>query len=154
MRNGRGAGGLTGCPTGDRLVPQRKGRLLFMEILRCKARIALLWVFMAVAMAAHSQFAVMAPGGLEKIISEGMLVFKALFWLVPLWLAFVSITVKGSSNRWVNFVLGIIFTILNIWHFVEHLAEPSAEQIMIVGSAVAFTVLIAIFAWKLPKEEV
>ena len=131
-----------------------------MELLRCKARIALLWVFMAVAMSAHSQFAVMTPGGLEKTISEveamgpGMLVFMALFWLVPLWLVFVSITVKGSSNRWVNFVLGIIFTILNIWHFVEHLAEPSVEQILIVGSAVVVTALIAWYAWKLPKEEV
>ncbi len=131
-----------------------------MELLRCKARIALLWVFMAVAMSAHSLFAVMTPGGLDKTISEveamgpGMLVFKALFWLVPLWLAFVSITVKGSSNRWVNFVLGIIFTILNIWHFVEHLAEPSVEQILIVGSTVVVTALIAWYAWKLPKEEV
>jgi drug/metabolite transporter (DMT)-like permease len=130
-----------------------------MELLRCKVRIAALWVFMAVAMAAHSQFAVMTPGGLEKTISEveamgpGMLVFMSLLGLVPLWLAFVSITVKGSSNRWVNFVLGIIFTILNIWHFVEHLAEPSVEQIMIVGSAVVFTALIAWYAWKLPKEE-
>ena len=41
-----------------------------MELLRCKARIALLWVFMAVAMSAHSLFAVMTPGGLEKTISE------------------------------------------------------------------------------------
>jgi drug/metabolite transporter (DMT)-like permease len=127
-----------------------------MELLRCKVRIAALWVFMAVAMAAHSQFAVMTPGGLEKTISEVEAMgpgIMALFWLVPLWLAFVSITVKGSSNRWVNFVLGIIFTILNIWHFVEHLAEPSVEQIMIVGSAVVFTALIAWYAWKLPKEE-
>ena len=128
-----------------------------MELLRCKVRIALLWVFMAVAMAAHSQFAVMTPGGLEKIISEAEtmgLGIMALFWLVPLWLALVSITVKGSSNRWVNFVLGIIFTILNIWHFVEHLSEPSIEQIMIVGSAVVVTALIAWYAWKLPKEEI
>ena len=130
-----------------------------MEVLRWKTRIALLWVFMAVAMSAHSAFAAMVPGGLEKITSEveamgpGMLVFMALFWLVPLWLAFVSLTVKGSSNRWVNFILGIIFTILNIWHFVEHLAEPSVEQILIVGSAVVVTALIAWYAWKWPKQE-
>ena len=130
-----------------------------MELLRCKVRIALLWVFIAVAMAAHSMFGIMTPGGLEKAISEveamgpGILVFMALFWLVPLWLAFVSITLKGASNRWVNFVLGIIFTILNIYHFVEHLAEPSVEQILILGSTVVFAVLIVIFAWKLPKEE-
>ena len=131
-----------------------------MEILRWKTRIAVLWVFMAVAMSAHSLFAAMVPGGLEKVVSEmeamgpGILVFMALFWLVPLWLAFVSMTVKGSSNRWVNFVLGIVFTILNIWHLAEHLAEPSAEQILIVGSTVVVTALIAWYAWKWPKLEV
>jgi hypothetical protein len=111
---------------------------------------------MAVAMAAHFSFGAMVPGGLEKIISEAEtmgLGIMVLFWLVPLWLAFVSITVKGSSNRWVNFVLGIVFTILNIWHFVEHLAEPSAEQILILGSTVAVAALIAWYAWTWPKQE-
>ena len=130
-----------------------------MELLRCKTRIAVLWVFMAVAMSAHSSFAAMVPGGLDKIISEmeaagaGMWVFMACFWLVPLWLAFVAMTLKGSSNRWVNFVLGIIFTILNIGHFIEHLAPPSPAQILIVGSTVVATALIAWYAWTWPKQE-
>ena len=131
-----------------------------MELLRWKARIALLWVFMAVAMSAHALFAIITPGGLEKTISEveamgpGMLVFMALLGLVPLWLAFVSITVKGSSNRWVNFVLGIIFTILNIWHLTMHLAEaPSVHQILIIGSTIVVTALIAWYAWTWPKQE-
>jgi len=130
-----------------------------MEILRWKTRIAVLWVFMAVAMSAHSVFGFMEPGGLEKIAKEmaamgpGMMVFMALFWLVPLWLAFVSMTVKDSCNRWTNFVLGIIFTILNIFHLVEHLAQPSVQQILIIGSTVVVTALIAWFAWKWPKQE-
>jgi len=131
-----------------------------MEILRWKTRIAVLWVFMAVAMSAHSLLNAIVPGGLEKAIAEveatgsGMLVFMALFWLGPLWLAFVSMTLKGSSNRWVNFILGIIFTILNIWHLIEHFAEPSVQQILIVGSTVVVTALIAWYAWKWPKEEI
>ena len=130
-----------------------------MEILRCKTRIAVLWVFMAVAMSAHFSFAAMVPDGLDKIISEmeaagaGMWVFMACFWLVPLWLAFLSMTLRDSANRWVNFVLGIIFTLLNIWHLIEHLAEPSVQQILIVGSTVVVTALIAWYAWKWPKEE-
>jgi len=130
-----------------------------VEILRCKTRIAVLWVFMAVAMSAHSSFAAMVPDGLDKIISEmeaagaGMWVFMACFWLVPLWLAFLSMTLRDSANRWVNFVLGIIFTLLNIWHLIEHLAEPSVQQILIVGSTVVVTALIAWYAWKWPKEE-
>jgi hypothetical protein len=151
-----GAGVLTGYQSRDRLVPKRARRQRNVEILRWKARLSVLWVFMAVAMAAHFSFGAMVPGGLEKIISEAEtmgLGIMVLFWLVPLWLAFVSITVKGSSNRWVNFVLGIVFTILNIWHFVEHLAEPSAEQILILGSTVAVAALIAWYAWKWPKQE-
>jgi hypothetical protein len=130
-----------------------------MENLRWKMRIALLWVLMAVAMSAHGLLTAMVPGGLEKAIAEveamgpGMLIFMALFWLVPLWLAFVSMTVKGSCNRWTNFVLGIIFTVLNIWHFTEHLAPPSLAQILIIGSTVVATALIAWYAWKWPKQE-
>jgi len=130
-----------------------------MELLRWKARIAVLWIFMAVCMSVHNIIGFVGPGALEKIAKEmaamgpGMLIFITLFWLVPLWLAFVSMTVKGSCNRWTNFVLGIIFTILNIVHFVEHLAPPSAVQILIVGSTVVATALIAWFAWKWPKEE-
>jgi drug/metabolite transporter (DMT)-like permease len=130
-----------------------------LEILRWKTRIAVLWVFMAVAMSAHSLLNALVPGGLEKAIAEveamgpGMLVFLAIFWLVPLWLAFVTMTVKDSCNRWTNFVLGIIFTILNIFHLVEHLAQPSVEQILIVGSTVVVTALIAWYAWKWPKQK-
>ena len=130
-----------------------------METLGWKTRIAVLWVLMAVAMSAHGLLTAMVPGGLEKAISEveamgsGMLVFKALFWLVPLWLAFLSLTLKDSCNRWTNIILGIIFTLLNIWHLIEHLAEPSAEQILIVGSTVVATALIAWYAWKWPKQE-
>jgi len=131
-----------------------------MEILRWKTRIAVMWVLMAVAMSAHGLLTAMVPGGLEKAIAEveatgpGMLVFMALFWLVPLWLAFVAMTVKDSCNRWVNFVLGIVFTLLNIWHLIEHLAEPSVQQILIVGSTVVVTGLIAWYAWRWPKQEV
>ena len=130
-----------------------------MENLRWKMRIALLWVLMAVAMSAHGLLTAMVPGGLEKAIAEveamgpGMLIFITLCWLVPLWMAFVSMTIKDSCNRWTNFILGIIFTILNIVHFIEHLAPPSPVQILIVGSTVVATALIAWYAWKWPKEE-
>ena len=133
-----------------------------MEILRWKTRIAVLWVFMAVAMSVHSIMSFMEPGMIEELMSgvvegaamtPGMLIFMALFWLIPLWLAFISMTLKGSSNRWVNFVLGIVFTLLNIGHFIEHLAEPSVVQILIIGSTVVVTALIAWYAWAWPKEE-
>jgi hypothetical protein len=128
-----------------------------MEILRWKTRIAVLWIFMAVAMSAHSILYFMEPGAVAEVegmqLSAGMLLFMALFWWVPLVMAVLSLTLKDSANRWANFVLGIVFTILNIVHLTEHLAQPSAHQILIIGSTVVVTGLIAWFAWRWPKHQ-
>jgi len=128
-----------------------------MEILRWKTRIAVLWVFMAVAMSAHSIFSFMVPELVEEMwemeMGPGMMLFMALFWLIPLIMAVLSLTLKDSPNRWANFILGIVFTILNIVHFTEHLSPPSACQILIIGSTVVVTGLIAWFAWKWPKPQ-
>jgi len=128
-----------------------------MEVLRWKIRISVLWVFMAVAMSAHSILYFMQPGAVAEVegmqLSAGMLLFMAIFWWVPLVMAVLSLTLKDSANRWTNFVLGIVFTILNIVHLTEHLAQPSAHQILFIGSTVVVTALIAWFAWRWPKQE-
>ena len=130
-----------------------------METLRWKARIALLWVFMAIAMLAHTAMLTMETGGLEWMISEAeamgpaWMVIGALFMLVPLWLAFLSMTLKDSCNRWTNFILGIIFTIWSILHLFEPCVGSRVEQWLIVGSTVVVAALIAWYAWKWPKQE-
>ena len=137
-----------------------------METLRWKTRIAVLWVLMAVAISAHSIMVFMEPGILEKMEAEmeamgpGMWIFLALFWLFPLWMAFLSLTLKDSVNRWTNLILGIIFTLLNIWHFLgcglalieNPIGEPTAHHILLVGSTVVATALIAWLAWKWPED--
>jgi len=128
-----------------------------MGILQWKIRISVLWIFMAVAMSAHSVLAFMEPGAMEQIgemqISAGVFLFMALFWWVPLVMAVLSVTLKDLANRWTNIILGIVFTALNIFHLIEHLADPSAHQILIIGSTVVVTALIFWHALKWPKQE-
>ena len=131
-----------------------------MENLALKVKIAVLWVFMAVAMSAHGVLSFMEPGVLDQIISgemqlsAGMFVFMALFWWVPLVMAFLSVTLKDVANRWANMVLGVVFTVLNIFHLVEHLmAGPSVHQILIIGSTVVVTALIFWYTLRWPKEK-
>jgi len=139
-----------------------------MEISRWKTRIAVLWFFLVAATLIHGFLVTCELGGLERMISNigamgaGKLLFEALFSLIPLWLAFLVLTLKDSYNRWVNFVLGIVFTILNIFHFFECgvplaegglVTEPTAHHILLVGSTVVVTALIAWYAWKWPKAE-
>jgi len=128
-----------------------------MERLTWKIRISVLWLFMAVAMSAHSVLFFMERDVVEQMwemqMGVGMLVFMALFWLVPLIMAVLSLTLKDSANRWANIVLGIVFTLLNIGHLVEHLTPPVVHQILILASTVVVTALIAWYAWKWPKQE-
>jgi hypothetical protein len=131
-----------------------------METLTLKVRIAVLWIFMAVAMSAHGVLSFMEPGVIDQmmagevegaVMSPAMLLFMAIFWWVPLVMAFLSVTLKDAVNRRVNMVLAIIFTILNIYHLIEHIMNPSAAQLLLVASTVVVTALIIWYTAKWPK---
>jgi len=125
-----------------------------------KIRIAVLWILMAVFMSAHSIVSFSEPGVIDQIISEeifeGMdpeqaLFMMSLFWLIPLWMAFVSVILKNSINRWVNIILGIVFTILSIWHITQPCCEM-AHQKLIVGSTIVVSALIVWLAYRWQED--
>jgi hypothetical protein len=139
-----------------------------METLRWKIRIVVLWVIAAEAYSAHMIMVTIDPVSMKKMLDWGAMinaggwVFGAIYWLIPFCMAFVTITAKSSFNRGANLVLGIIGTILNIYHFFMCgvpiiqpvlFAEPTAHHMLLLGSAVVATALITWYAWKWPKQE-
>ena len=132
-----------------------------MEVLRCKTRIAVLWLTMAAGMSAAMLLMIMTRGGLEELIAEvetmgaAGLVIMAIFWLAFLILAVLSLTLKYSANRWVNFILGIVFGLFYIYDMISHLTkeEVSAALVLMLVAAIVIPAFIAWFAWKLPREE-
>ena len=134
-----------------------------MEILRWKTRIAVLWVFMAVAMSAAMVLFFMGPGVIEEVmageiegmqISDGILVFFALLWLIPLIMAVLCLTLRDVPSRWTNFVLGIIFAIFWLVDVIGDLTRGGLSGYMLMGvSMIVVAALIAWQAWILPKQE-
>jgi hypothetical protein len=139
-----------------------------METLTWKIRIVVLWIISAEAFSAHMIMVTIDPVPMKNMLAWGATIdaggwlFAAIYWLIPFWLAFVTITAKGTANRWANFVLGIIATLLNIYHFfmcgvplVQPILfqEPTAHHILLLGTAVVATALIVWYAWKWPKQE-
>lgn len=139
-----------------------------MDALSWKVRIIVLWLISAEAFSAHMIMVTIDPVPDRKMLAWGAAidaggwVFGAIYWVIPLWMAFVAITAKGSSNRWANFVLGIIATLLNLFHFFMCavplvfpilFSEPTAHHILLLGTALAATALIIWYAWKWPKQE-
>ena len=139
-----------------------------MNALGWKLRIVVLWLIAAEAYSAHMIMVTIDPDSMTKMLAWGEKIdaggwlFGAIYWLIPLWMAFVTITAKGPVNRWANLVLGAIGTLLGIYHFfmcgvplVQPVlfSEPTAHHALLLGTAVVATALITWYAWKWPKQD-
>jgi hypothetical protein len=134
-----------------------------MEILRRKTLIAVLWVIWAMGMSVFMFLSFMKTGEIEGIISgefngmqinDGLLLWFGAYWFIPWILAFLSLTLKGSANRWVNFIMGILFTLgLGSGSIVQAINGQPFAIIIDYIICVIVTIIIAWNAWKLPKRE-
>ena len=137
-----------------------------MEMLAWRIRIAVLWVFFAVGMSATMLLTLMAPGNLAQIMegrfgdrefTAGALISIAMFWLVPLIMAFLTMVLRGRVNRYANAGMGVLLTAMWVWDLVEHLAsgeEFSGGPLVVVAMIVAgLTILWHAWKWPTVHEE-
>ena len=130
-----------------------------MKLLDLKLRMMVLWFWAAVGMTASLVFVFLEPARVENMMSEigklGVIWFiiGTLMGLIPLIMAFLTITLKEKANRLTNRTLGIIYTALILWHFVEMSLEPTVHQILIMGSVVVASAYIIFYSWKWPVKE-
>jgi hypothetical protein len=105
-----------------------------MEILTLKVRIMVLWLISAVIMSASMAIFFLEPGSIEEVmagrmeglaISSASLLFMALFWLIPLAMAFITVTLRDSANRWTNVIVGLIFAVFYVFHLLGHILQGS-----------------------------
>jgi hypothetical protein len=126
-----------------------------------KIKIAALWLFPLVAFSASALLMFMEPGVLAELIEEGtiegkqvgtelLLAGAAIDILGPLVMAFLSLTLKGSINRWLNIIVGGIYAVLESITLLEELTggTPTGYVILMLIAAVVALVLIVWYAWK------
>jgi hypothetical protein len=136
-----------------------------MELLRCQARLSVLWVIMAVGTVASMFLSLLMPGVIQGImagemegmeLTEGMMGIYALFFIIPIALAIVSLTLKGSANRWLNFIFGIIWV---IWFIVEIFGHATGGEAvsfamwLMIIAGILVSACIVYFAWNMPKQQ-
>ena len=127
-----------------------------------KIKISVLWLFSAVAFLAHQILALMEPGVIAGIMDgevEGMkiepelILLFAILFLVPLIMAFLSLTLKDSINRWANIIVGAVYAFLGFSEIIDQAVEPWAYRILMPLLRVVFSALIVWYAWKWPKQK-
>jgi hypothetical protein len=136
-----------------------------MKRLTWKIRISVLWIVLAVVTTAWTLQSLVVPSTIEEImagiwggmqISEWFLLFFSLFWLIPLIMAVLSVTLKDAANRRTNLVLGIIFAVFYVFHPIEHIIRGMEYVGFLLFCNTVCIVIPALIAWhacKWPKEE-
>ena len=122
----------------------------------------MLWLFPLVAFLASAVLMFLEPGVIEQVIAgevegqklglELLLVGAIIDILGPLVMAFLSLTLKDSVNRWLNIIVGAIYAVLEFITLLEQLVNPRGYSILLVIAAVVAPVLIVWYAWKSKKE--
>jgi len=122
-----------------------------------KIRIAVLWIYGAVAMSAHYAMLFFESDEFLKALRERVIPRTELMevftnWLIPLTMAFLSVTLGDLANRRLNMVLGGLFAVLAIIHIaicpIVHISDhPSVHQLLISVSTVVATALVFWIAW-------
>jgi hypothetical protein len=122
-----------------------------------KIKISVLWLFSGVAFLGYAIFGLMEPGAIAGIMAgevEGMkigpelILLFSIFWLVPLIMAFLSLTLKDSINRWANIIVGAVFAASWCVDLPGAVAKLSAWATLVLLSTIAALVLIVWYAWK------
>jgi len=122
-----------------------------------KIKITVLWLFAAVAFLAHQILVLMEPGIIAQLMAgeaEGqkigpeLILSFAILMLVPMVMAFLSLTMKDSMNRWVNIIVGAIFAALWFTGVVDAARSAYWGGALMTFSAVVASALIVWYAGK------
>ena len=129
-----------------------------------RIQISVLWIADVVALAAAFILAMFESDYLNGLISgqlEGMdisiavLLMASFFWIVPLFMMYLSLVLPRSIARWLNIIFGLILGLLNLFDLFNQISSMQilgiARTIMIALMAVV-PLLIAWHAWKWPAK--
>ncbi len=122
-----------------------------------KIKISMLWLFASFAFLAHQILVLMEPGIIAQLMAgeaEGqkigpeLILFFSILMLVPMLMAFLSLTLKDSMNRWVNIIVGAVFAVLWSVGVVDAIQSAYWGGALMTLSAVAASAMIVWYAWK------
>ena len=124
-----------------------------------KMKLSALWGALMLLYIYADIFSLYRPGQIEEMISgrmgpfpvtQGSLLVASILMMIPAVMVFLSLTLKPKVNRWVNVILGVLYTFVNISNLI---GETWAFYILFGIVEIALTFLIVGYAWKRRNPE-
>ena len=124
-----------------------------------KMKLSALWAVLMLIYIYADHFSLFRTGQIEEIISgrmgpfpvtQGSLLTASILMMIPAVMVFLSLTLRARVNRWVNIILGVLYTFVNFGNLI---GETWVFYISFVVVELALTLLIAWQAWKWRNPE-
>jgi Family of unknown function (DUF6326) len=124
-----------------------------------KMNLSALWVALMLLYIYADWFSLFRTGQIEEMISgrmgpfpvtQGSLLSASILMMIPAVMVFLSLTLKPEINRWVNIILGVLYTFVNISNLI---GETWVYYIFSGVVEIVFTFLIVAYAWKWRNPE-
>lgn len=118
-----------------------------------------LWAALMFLYIYADHFSLFKPGQIEEMVAgrmgpfpvtQGSLLSAAILMLIPAVMIFLALALKPKLGRWVNIILGVLYTAVNIWNLV---GETWVFYIVIGIVELALTLLIIGYAWRWRNSE-
>ncbi len=110
-----------------------------------KIKISVLWLLWVVAFSVHMFMALFEREGTR--IAPEITLATAIIILVPLMMAFLSLTLKDLIDCCTNVVLGIVYTGFCLFIWMRSPPQPHYSILLFI-SKIAASALIVWYAWK------
>ena len=94
----------------------------------------------------------MMSGVMDSVnVTQVSLLVVSIITIIPAFMIFLSIILSAKVNRWLNIILGILHLVIGV---VNLIGATWAYYIFYGISLVVIAILIVVYAWRWPKQEV
>lgn len=124
-----------------------------------KMMLSALWAALMFLYIYADHISLFKPGQIEEMVSgrmgpfpvtQGALVSAAILMLIPGLMIFLCLALKPGVGRWVNIILGVLYTAINVWNLV---GGTWAFYLLFGVVEMALTLLIVGYAWRWRNRE-
>jgi hypothetical protein len=124
---------------------------------RCK--LAALWIAMLLLFAYGDIFGFLRPGQIQEVmagelsgmaITQGFLFAVSLYVAIASVMAFLSLVLSPTVNRWTNIVLPLLYVVSIV---ASAIGEPAYYWLLSIAAESALLLLIVWYAWTWPRRE-
>jgi hypothetical protein len=128
-----------------------------VELSRWKTRIAVLWIVQVVSYAAELFLNVIDPKWITARQSTSTQITDlgiSFFFFVPCLMAWLTLTLNETANRWTNRAYGTLNALLLVAILISSYAGGASPALRFNGTwSCAVALLTVWYAWKWPKRE-